>query len=196
MVDKVDKLLPVVEIFGPVIQGEGITAGQRTIFIRFGLCDYECIMCDSMHAVDPARVKAEARWITQEEIADEVTALAKLRNCSSITFSGGNPCIHDLTHLVEVLHRNDLAISLETQGTKCPDWVAEVDYITISPKSPGMGEKFEPDVFKAFLEKGLITTPFANRWCLKVVVFSAQDLEFASMIFEIAHETVLYTHNS
>ena len=47
------KLIPVVEIFGPTIQGEGAEAGVPTHFVRVGGCDYRCIWCDTMYAVDP-----------------------------------------------------------------------------------------------------------------------------------------------
>src|SRR3954464_7540281 len=70
--DKKAKKIAVVEIFGPTIQGEGPLAGSKTMFIRFGGCDYRCKMCDSLHAVIPSAVKKNARYMTAEEIADEV----------------------------------------------------------------------------------------------------------------------------
>jgi hypothetical protein len=51
---------PVVEVFGPTIQGEGAMAGLPTYFVRLGGCDWRCAWCDSMHAVDPAQVGAVA----------------------------------------------------------------------------------------------------------------------------------------
>ena len=32
--------IPVLEIFGPTIQGEGMVVGQKTMFIRTAGCDY------------------------------------------------------------------------------------------------------------------------------------------------------------
>ena len=52
---------PVIEIFGPTIQGEGAEAGLPTHFVRLGGCDYRCSWCDTMYAVDPATVRANAR---------------------------------------------------------------------------------------------------------------------------------------
>lgn len=188
------KKIPVVEVFGPTIQGEGATCGQRTVFIRFGLCDYRCTMCDSLHAVEPKLVKANARWLTQRDIADEVGALLAKTNCASVTYSGGNPCIHDLSDLTSNLQARGIKISLETQGTLCPSWVDVCDYITISPKGPGMGEKFEADKFTAFLRRAYFYSYRGphTRVCVKIVVFSAADLEFASSVLEIvARETLL-----
>ncbi|PFV11560.1 7-carboxy-7-deazaguanine synthase QueE, partial [Bacillus cereus] len=39
--------IPVLEIFGPTIQGEGMVIGQKTMFIRTAGCDYSCSWCDS-----------------------------------------------------------------------------------------------------------------------------------------------------
>ena len=32
--------VPVIEIFGPTIQGEGMVVGQKTMFVRTAGCDY------------------------------------------------------------------------------------------------------------------------------------------------------------
>jgi hypothetical protein len=66
--DVKEKRIAVVEIFGPTIQGEGPLAGSKTMFIRFGGCDYRCQKCDSLHAVIPGAVKAGARYLTAEEL--------------------------------------------------------------------------------------------------------------------------------
>lgn len=194
---KADKKIPVVEIFGPTIQGEGAMIGVRTSFIRFGLCDYRCVMCDSMHAVDPARVKANATWMTQEEIAtkllDQHDGMAERPNARWVTFSGGNPCMHDLTELIKRIRgfdiiMGDLKIAVETQGTLFPSWLPMCDVVTVSPKSPGMGEKFEPDRFMEFVMK----LKHHRGFNVKVVVFSQQDLEFASYINNIMRDEGLH----
>lgn len=180
---KRSKKLPIIEMFGPTMQGEGIVAGTRTIFIRFGLCDYKCTMCDSMHAVDPIRVKQNAKWLDQEEIAELALAQLQETKCNSITYSGGNPCIHDLTYLTEALFAEGVSIAVETQGTFAPEWLKLCRYITISPKGPGMGEIFEPSKFIKFFD----TFQGSNNHdiCVKVVIFSAQDLEFAAAVHEL-----------
>lgn len=205
---KAQKKLPVMEIFGPTIQGEGMMAGVRTSFIRFGLCDYRCAMCDSMHAVDPARVKENAKYMTQEEIAkalfkqhtgyDENDIEEVLRktlwegNAHWVTFSGGNPCMHDLTELIKRIRSfqelmGELKIAVETQGTLFPSWLPICDVVTVSPKSPGMGEKFEPERFIEFVMK----LKHHRGFNVKVVVFSAQDIEFARHINDIMKDNGL-----
>lgn len=173
---------PVIELFGPVIQGEGSQAGQQTMFIRFGGCDYRCKQCDSLHAVLPGAVLKNATWMTPDEIIEKL-ALAKAETgVQWVTFSGGNPCMHKLDSLVEMLKSIGYFINVETQGTLWQDWLHYVDTLTVSPKSPGMGEKFEVDKFTKFLVKFNGVAPV----CIKVVVFSPIDLEFALLVQEKA----------
>lgn len=46
------KGIPVLEIFGPTIQGEGMVIGQKTMFVRTAGCDYSCSWCDSAFTWD------------------------------------------------------------------------------------------------------------------------------------------------
>lgn len=176
---KAGKKIPVVELFGPTIEGEGAVIGTPTMFIRFGLCDYKCTKCDSMHAVDPTMVKALANWMTQDEIL--VAILEKTpKHIKTITFSGGNPAIHNLEHLVDELHSKGFKIVVETQGTKAPKWLHKIDHLVISPKSPGMTNEFDAEVFTGFVHTILLADLLGSiNYSIKVVVFTAQDLEFA-----------------
>jgi 7-carboxy-7-deazaguanine synthase len=144
---------PVIELFGPVIQGEGSQAGVQTLFIRFGGCDYRCAKCDSLHAVIPGAVQKNAEWLTPLEIADRCTAIRDTTGVEWITFSGGNPLMHRLDELVSILTTRDFQINVETQGTLWQDWLYAVTIVTVSPKSLGMGEKFEEGKYRRFLER-------------------------------------------
>lgn len=191
---KPDKKIPLVEAFGPTVQGEGYMVGVRTTFLRFGLCDYECKMCDSLHAVKPDQVKLNAEWLTQEEIANRLIELHapngnNFLNSEWVTFSGGNPCIHNLEELIQRIRGFDIThgnikIAVETQGTLLPAWLHMCDVVTCSPKSPGMGEVFEQDKFCRFV------LTFMNHigFNVKVVIFSQQDVEFLKMINSMVQE--------
>jgi 7-carboxy-7-deazaguanine synthase len=165
------KKLPVVEIFGPVVQGEGSMIGRRTTFVRFGLCDYRCSWCDSLYAVDPVLVNRDARKMTQTEIAEEV--LARTQDFEWVTFSGGNPLVHDVSHLVHRLVEGGRQIQVETQGTLYRPWINEVHNITVSPKPPSSGMVTDWKVLTNFLMR-LTLDPI-----LKVVVFDEDDFQFA-----------------
>lgn len=182
-----DKKIPLVEKFGPTIQGEGATIGLQTYFLRFGLCDYECTMCDSMHAVDPLQVKANAQWLTQTEIAnlfvDGVNAeQPPTIGTRWITLSGGNPCIHDLSQLIHKLKSWGYRFAVETQGTFCPAWLYDCDLITVSPKGSGMGEKFEINKYEHFISAMANSHKAVNT---KVVIFNDEDITFAAEVAKI-----------
>ena len=177
-----DKKIPLVEMFGPTIQGEGVLIGAKTTFLRFGLCDYKCKMCDSMHAVDPRRVRDNAEWLTPEEIANRIIPFNKASGTNWITFSGGNPCIHDLWTVVDKAHFEGLRVSVETQGTFAPGWLSDVDQLTISPKGPGMGAAFDMKVFQQFMRSVMVHFDLGTKASIKVVIFSQADIEFLKEI--------------
>lgn len=173
-VSKAEKRFPVIEIFGPVIQGEGSQAGVQTMFVRFGGCDYRCTMCDSLHAVMPQAVQKHATYMDYKEITRQLEEAYRLTRVKWVTFSGGNPCMHKLDKLVDQLIYNGWHINVETQGTLWQEWLNRCTIITISPKSMGMGEKFEEGTLRKFLSR-ISSRPI----CVKIVVFGPQDLEMA-----------------
>ena len=92
----------------------------------------------------------------------------------------------DLTEFVESfrpypgLEHSSRSIAVETQGTIWRDWLYDCDVVTVSPKGPGMGEKFEPDKFGVFAEKLKDHPGFS----VKVPVFEQRDLELAVEIMQ------------
>jgi 7-carboxy-7-deazaguanine synthase len=167
--------LPVIEIFGPTIQGEGPDAGVPAYFVRFGGCDYRCIWCDSMHAVDPAKVRANAERLTADQIAERLGELPD--GPSLVVLSGGNPALLDLGALVLALKQDGRRVAVETQGSRWRDWLADVNRLVISPKPPssGMVGTEELNAFKAFMSN----VTLASAPVLKIVVFDQADLEWA-----------------
>lgn len=136
MVPMKTKAIPVAEIFGPTIQGEGPLAGVSTTFVRFGGCDYLCSWCDSLHAVLPQHV----RQLERLPAAEIVARLRALDGASRwVTLSGGNPAMHQLDALVDQLHAEGWYVAVETQGSRWQPWLAKVDQLVISPKPPSSG---------------------------------------------------------
>jgi len=179
--------LPVVEIFGPTIQGEGDMCGKQTSFIRLGGCDYRCVMCDSLHAVIPQQWKKNATMMTENEAADAV--IAKSGFAKWVTVSGGNPLMHELNTFIEHLHGCGMKVAVETQGTLWKDWIMKCDLITLSPKGPGMGEHTDMNEFAEYMKRiHNIKTDYpvyTARVCVKVVIFGPDDIEFAKEIQKI-----------
>lgn len=184
--------IPVSEIFGPTVQGEGILAGLRTMFIRTAGCDGVsgdrdwCEWCDSMHAVDPIN-KLTWRWMDSRQVKEELHTMAPW--CQEVTISGGNPVLHDLDELIGILNSFGYSINVETQGTMYRKWVSKCDTITISPKPPSAGQYSSPKWYRLFLEELLDDIDSSNieaTVCTKVVVGDQIDLDFAKDIFRIA----------
>lgn len=181
------KLIPLIESFGPTIQGEGYLAGLPTLFLRFGLCDYRCEWCDSKYAVEPELVKRDAERLTQGELLDRVRSLSE-NDRMWITLSGGNPAMHDLTDFVADARAAGYLTSVETQGSIWRDWLGTVDHLTVSPKPPSSGmvnEKHER-MLLSFLDRAS-ALPAACR-SLKIVVFDDADLEWARLLVKDANE--------
>jgi 7-carboxy-7-deazaguanine synthase len=171
------KLIPVVEIFGPTIQGEGAEAGLPTHFVRVGGCDFRCSWCDTMYAVDPQVVRETAERLSSQEIVARVEGLAGRPGW--VTISGGNPALHKLGEVVSGLHGVGFRVSVETQGSRWASWLGDVDRLTISPKPPssGMATPRNAELFEAFMERAVATT--RGEAVLKIVVFDAGDLAWA-----------------
>ena len=185
-----NRTFPVMEIFGPTIQGEGLHVGRQTMFIRFGGCDYRCEKCDSMHAVEPESVRKGAQKLTAKQIVAKVENLQNAAGSEVpwVTLSGGNPVLHDLEELVAMLHNRGYAIAVETQGSVWKDWLQDCESVTISPKGPGllgaaqfakMGQTKSQEFTLSEIYKILHMRPGFS-W--KIVIFSEADLDFAEWI--------------
>jgi 7-carboxy-7-deazaguanine synthase len=156
------------ELFGPVLQGEGALAGKVSHFVRTSGCQYRCIWCDSMHAVDPTRIKESSRRLTVDQIIDEVQNLPP---APWVTLSGGDPVAwDDLGSVAANLKLLKYKVAVETQGALWNEWLHYADLVTCSPKGPRLGSKL---VFK-------------------IVAFDEVDLDFAERIHRAFSEVPLY----
>ncbi|WP_440620273.1 7-carboxy-7-deazaguanine synthase QueE [Bacillus subtilis] len=174
------KGIPVLEIFGPTIQGEGMVIGQKTMFVRTAGCDYSCSWCDSAFTWDGS-AKKDIRWMTAEEIFAELKDIGG-DAFSHVTISGGNPALlKQLDAFIELLKENNIRAALETQGTVYQDWFTLIDDLTISPKPPS--SKMVTNFQK--LDHILTSLQENDRQyavSLKVVIFNDEDLEFAKTV--------------
>lgn len=172
--------IPVLEIFGPTIQGEGMVIGQKTMFVRTAGCDYSCSWCDSAFTWDGS-AKDDIQLMTAEEIWAELKRIGG-DNFSFVTISGGNPALlKNLDVLIDLLKEKEIKIGIETQGSKWQDWFVNIDELTISPKPPSstMVTNFEI-LDSIFLN--LNDHDFKHQVSLKVVIFDEVDLEYAKKV--------------
>ena len=171
---------PVIEVFGPTIQGEGAEAGRPCHFVRLGGCDYRCSWCDTMYAVDPAEVRRNSEHLSREEIVGRIDRLQG--SPGWVVLSGGNPALHQLDELVASLQMSGYRVAVETQGSLWRDWLERVDRLTISPKPPSSGMDTAPHRKKldSFMEQ--VTKSALGSSVLKIVCFDETDLRWAKAI--------------
>lgn len=172
--------VPVIEIFGPTIQGEGMVVGQKTMFVRTAGCDYSCSWCDSAFTWDGSG-KHLISQMTADEIWAELKSLGGNR-FSFVTISGGNPVLlRNLESLIAILKENEIQIGVETQGSKWQEWLYEIDELTISPKPPSSGMVTDYSMLSEIIEK-LNNRNSNQHISMKIVVFNEEDYAYAKDI--------------
>ncbi|GAB3053060.1 7-carboxy-7-deazaguanine synthase QueE [Virgibacillus ainsalahensis] len=173
--------IPVLEIFGPTIQGEGMVIGRKTMFVRTAGCDYSCSWCDSKFTWDGSE-KDMIQKMEPQKILDILVEQGG-EQFGHVTISGGNPALlPQIDELVELLHENHIKVALETQGSRWQDWFMKIDDLTISPKPPssGMNTNFDTlDFIIESLQKGQ-----NGAFSLKVVIFDQADLIYAKEVHQ------------
>lgn len=173
--------IPVMEIFGPTIQGEGMVIGQKTMFVRTAGCDYSCSWCDSAFTWDGTG-KEQVVQMSAEEIWDELKRIGG-DGFSFVTISGGNPALlKNLSDLISLLKEKNIQIGVETQGSKWQEWFYEIDALTISPKPPSSGMKTNFAVLDEIFAK-LKRGKNDHQVSLKVVIFNNEDYEFGKQVY-------------
>lgn len=182
-------MIPVAEIFGPTIQGEGPNTGLKSIFVRVAGCDFKCSWCDSKFAwkVD---IKT-TRFQNPSQLAAELFKRCLETHTSHIILTGGNPCLYDFGSVIKELRKYNITFGVETQGSKLPDWLLEIDTIVISPKAPSSGQ---PDVMESVqdLLKRIVMLPDHKRpkVAIKIPVFTNEDFKFAERWFELVKGSI------
>ena len=169
--------VPVIEVFGPTIQGEGMVIGQKTMFVRTAGCDYTCAWCDSAFTWDGSG-KHLITQMTAEEIWEQLEAIGGNR-FSFVTISGGNPALlKNLAPFITLLKQKNMQIGVETQGSKWQEWFYDIDELTISPKPPSSKMTTDFTILTTILHK-LEQSIASQRISLKVVVFTEEDYAYA-----------------
>jgi 7-carboxy-7-deazaguanine synthase len=124
------KTLRLTEIFHS-LQGESVTVGLPTVFIRLTGCPLRCLYCDTAYAFKGGKLWSIA------DILQEVQSY----DCQYVCVTGGEPLAQPLAfELLTALCDAGFNVSIETSGARD---IAEVDprVMTIMDlKTPGSGE--------------------------------------------------------
>jgi 7-carboxy-7-deazaguanine synthase len=174
-------MLRVAELFGPTIQGEGPSTGQRAVFVRLSGCNLDCSWCDTAYTWDWTRFDPtnESHEMTVGAVGDWVLE----QDADLVVITGGEPLIQHrrLVLLVEALTARGRRVEIETNGTVLPDIASFGSMFNVSPKLASSGvpaaRRIRPDVLSAFRDSG--------RAVFKFVVDS--DADVAELV-ELQHE--------
>ena len=123
------------------LQGEGMQAGRRAVFLRFAGCNLwtgreqdrataDCTFCDTdfvgMDGAHGGRYEADA-------LADQVAALWAEGSRALVVITGGEPLLQLDAALIDALHARGFEIAVETNGTIAAP--PGIDWICVSPKA-------------------------------------------------------------
>ena len=156
--------MKVVEIFKS-IDGEGITAGCPTVFIRLFGCNLRCNYCDTKYSYNEISY-------TVMSIPEIVEAVRKF-NTQRVTVTGGEPLVHPgINNLLNALYLAGMTINVETNGTVVPSFYAPNRLIyTMDYKlnCSGMSDKMDINIINRLRATDV----------LKFVVGSVADMDQA-----------------
>lgn len=167
------EMIRISEIFGPTLQGEGALIGRPTVFVRTGGCDYRCVWCDTLHAVE-SRYREDWTPMSAAQIFSRIKELSSGKPLM-VTLSGGNPATQNLAPLLDLGKAEGYIFALETQGSVAQDWFCKLDILTLSPKPPSSGMETDWAVF----DQCLAAAGKSPEIALKIVVFDEADYRYA-----------------
>ncbi len=161
--------LRITEIFYS-LQGESITSGLPTVFIRLTGCPLRCQYCDTTYAFQGGE------WLTLDEILQKVADYG----VDYVCVTGGEPLAQkNCKSLLTLLCDRGFVVSLETSGALSLEGVDPRVSSVMDLKTPGAGEES-----KNLLEN--IPLLKSNDQ-LKFVVCNREDYEWAKKILAKYH---------
>lgn len=125
------------------LQGEGVQAGARAVFVRFAGCnlwsgrerdrtDAQCNFCDTDFVGTDG--EGGGKFKSAPDLADHVESLwGAGEEQRLIVVTGGEPMLQMDDALVETLHGRGFRVAVETNGTLPA--VGGLDWICVSPKA-------------------------------------------------------------
>jgi organic radical activating enzyme len=146
------------------IQGEGVSAGTPSVFIRLQGCSIGCEWCDTKYSWSPAGGRDVA--------IDDVVAQVRTLGVQNVVITGGEPLENPgFARLVTALHALGVRLEVETAGTVAPPLVS-VDQWNVSLKLAHSGvpreTRIQPNAIRTFVA--------LSAW-FKFVVGAESDLD-------------------
>lgn len=127
------------------IQGEGVTIGTPSIFIRLAGCHLRCTWCDSKFTWP-----LHSKWqLNPKQLFKEISQYP----CRNLVITGGEPLIQqdELKVFLEIVKNNNYRTEMETSGSIQTKLGRLIDQYNCSPKLSNSGNK--PYQLKKFPKK-------------------------------------------
>jgi 7-carboxy-7-deazaguanine synthase (Cx14CxxC type) len=125
------------------LQGEGVQAGSRAVFLRFAGCNLwsgreadrataPCNFCDTDFVGTDG--EGGGKFASAEELAQQVERLwGEGGDSRLVVITGGEPMLQLDSALIDALHRRGFRVAVESNGTL--QAAAGIDWLCISPKA-------------------------------------------------------------
>ena len=151
------------------LQGEGFNCGKRAVFVRFSGCNL-------WSGLEKDRVKAKCDFCDtdfvgtnglnggvykQEQLINQIEKLWGANEVDKfVVFTGGEPTLQITVDLIEELKNRNWFTAVETNGTI--PIVADIDWITVSPKTPHLAVKYASELKLVYPQKKVSPELFIN----------------------------------
>jgi 7-carboxy-7-deazaguanine synthase (Cx14CxxC type) len=125
------------------LQGEGVQAGSRAVFLRFAGCNLwsgreqdrptaQCNFCDTDFVGTDG--PGGGKFANADALSSHVEALwGEGRDARLVVITGGEPMLQLDTALIDALHARDFRIAVESNGTIAA--TPGIDWLCVSPKA-------------------------------------------------------------
>ena len=171
------------EVFA-ALQGEGVSAGRPSVFIRLSRCNLACRWCDTAYTwhfqgdhrphIDGVTFDRADNQVRMEEA--DVAALIMATGAKRLVITGGEPLLQApaLIRLLDALPA-DMHVEIETNGTVAPPPAldARIDQYNVSPKLSHSGNPAD----LALIPERLAAWATHPRAWFKFVIATPSDVE-------------------
>jgi len=167
------------------LQGEGVQAGSRSVFLRFAGCNLwsgreqdrstaECQFCDTDFVGTDG--EGGGKFRSADELAAHVEALWGDGTAERlVVITGGEPMLQLDEELVSALHHRGFRVAVETNGTLPA--VSGLDWICVSPKAGTLVVQREGDELKLVWPQEGIDPAELESWTFDHFLVQPMDCE-------------------
>jgi 7-carboxy-7-deazaguanine synthase (Cx14CxxC type) len=176
------------------LQGEGVQAGSRAVFLRLAGCNLwtgreqdrataQCQFCDTDFVGTDGLGGGKFR--SPDELAAHVEALwGDGTERRLVVITGGEPMLQLDEALVDALHRRGFRVAVETNGTLAA--VRGLDWICVSPKAGTHVVQREGDELKLVWPQAEIDPGELEEWAFDHFLVQPMDCADAQAAVEAA----------